>query len=213
MTDYSSSAAGRPRPPTRCPPRGPALPAPARRGRALRRLAAFGGAKEGGLRRRQHRPCAADGDHGRAGPRAGEPRRRPPLAAEPLVSRTRTRVEGPHEARPGTAALFRVLAGPGRGRRVGGRRPAEDSALAAAAAQLQVRGAGLLGRRGVAALSWGPGRVASERSYRAESRASRASSPAGRTARWGRAAAPLPGSGPLRALALGSVSGSRQPRF
>lgn len=46
-------------------------------------------------------------------------------------------MEGPHEARPGTAALFRVLAGPGRGRRVGGRRPAEDSALAAAAAQLQ----------------------------------------------------------------------------
>ncbi|EDL41588.1 RIKEN cDNA 5730446C15, isoform CRA_a, partial [Mus musculus] len=119
------------------PPPPAALPAPARRGRALRRLAAFGGAKEGGLRRRQHRPCAADGDHGRAGPRAGEPRRRPPLAAEPLVSRTRTRVEGPHEARPGTAALFRVLAGPGRGRRVGGRRPAEDSALAAAAAQLQ----------------------------------------------------------------------------
>lgn len=144
-------------------PRGP----PSSRGRALRRLAAFGGAKGGGLRRRQHRPCAADRDHGRAGPRAGEPRRRPPLAVEPLVSRARTRVEGATRSAPGHRSSHSRprRAGPGRARRVGGRRPAEDSALAAAAAQLQVRGAGLLGRRGVAALRWGPGPVASERSY------------------------------------------------
>lgn len=89
----------------------------------------------------------------------------------------------------------------------------EDSALAAAAAQLQVRVAGLLGRRGVAALRWGPGPVAPERSYRAETRASRASLPAGRTARWGRAPLPSLDLGHFEPIALRSVNGSRQPRF
>ncbi|CAO2584976.1 Alpha/beta hydrolase domain-containing protein 17B, partial [Lemmus lemmus] len=97
---------------------------------------------EGGLRTSQGRPCGADGDHGRATPQAGEPRRRPPLAPGPLVSRTRTRVEGGiTRSAPGhrSARSRPRRAGSGRAaRRVGGgRRPAEDSASAAAAAQLQ----------------------------------------------------------------------------
>lgn len=171
-----------------------ALSAPARRGRALRRLAGFGGAKEGGLRRRQCRPCGADGDHGRAGPRTGEPRRRPPLAPGPLVSRTRTRVERPHEARPSTAALVRVLVRPGRAARAesAGGAPRRTARWRPRPPSCRCVWPGCWAVGGSLLCAGEPGPVAPERSYRTETGASRASSPAGRTARWGRAPLPTP---------------------
>lgn len=166
-----------------------------------------GGAEGGGLRRSHRRPLrCADGDHGRAGPQAGEPRRRPPLAPGPLVSRTRTRVAGPppHEARPATAALVRVLAGPGRaGPGLAGLGRAARAESAGGAPRRTARrrprppscrcvGPGFAGPPGGSRRS-APGirpGGCGEGLRRAETGASRASSPAGRTARWGRAQLP-----------------------
>lgn len=173
-----------------------------------------GGAEGGGLRRSPRRPLlCADGDHGRAGPQAGEPRRRPPLAPGPLVSRTRTRVAGPppprsapghrsarsrpRRAGPGRAGLGRAW--PGRARRVGGRRPAEDSASAAAAAQLQVRGARVCWATGGESPLCAGDQAGRLRRGAPESGDRRVPGLLSRREdrKMGSGAAPLPGSGPL----------------